>query len=250
MAPALKKMILAAIISSTLINSVYANTENSHQIKKTPQENIIQQQLLQWQQQKDVQKLAELALTHQLELLHTKSTPTFNENGSVSIIIFSDYQCIYCAKSISMINNLINNNKKIRLVFKEWPIFSQRWPSSLVAAQKALLIWRSKGVESFLKFHNGIYATNKNEGSLDDAEINKVINKLNIKFDESNAAYEKVNNELLLTQETAKNIELHGTPTFIIMPTQHPTIDKTIVFSGMPDLKPLEAAVQIVSAEK
>lgn len=250
MSSTLKKIILAAIISSTLTNSALANIETNHQIEKMSQENEIQQQLLQWQQQPNVKRQAELALANKLELLHSKSTPVFNEGGDVSIIIFSDYQCIYCAKSIATINNLISSNKSIRVVFKEWPIFSPKWPSSLDAAQKALLIWRSRGIESFLKFHNGIYATNKNEGQLNNEEINNVINQLNIKFDESNDAYEKVNNELLLTQKIAKNIELHGTPTFIIMPTQHPTIDKTIVFPGMPDLKTLETAVQTVSTEK
>lgn len=43
------------------------------------------------------------------------------------------------------LEKVIKANPDVRFVFKEFPIFGQRWPASLSAAKTGLQIWKQKG---------------------------------------------------------------------------------------------------------
>src|SRR3546814_17356393 len=59
----------------------------------------------------------------------------------VTVFQYFDYQCPYCRKLHPAINALLANDKKVRVVYRVWPIFGA--PS--VTAAKAVLASRYQG---------------------------------------------------------------------------------------------------------
>jgi protein-disulfide isomerase len=58
-----------------------------------------------------------------------------NPKGDVTIVEFSDYNCPYCKQSSAELEKLMQEDKGIRLVYKDWPILTQ---ASLFGARMAL----------------------------------------------------------------------------------------------------------------
>ena len=58
-----------------------------------------------------------------------------NLNGDVSVVEFFDYNCGFCRKALPDVMKLVDNDKNIRLVLKELPIFGK---DSEVAAKLTL----------------------------------------------------------------------------------------------------------------
>jgi protein-disulfide isomerase len=63
-------------------------------------------------------------------------------NPDVTVVEYFDYNCPYCRKLAPSIHALVNNDHKVAVVFKEWPIFGG---ISVYAARSALASqWQGK----------------------------------------------------------------------------------------------------------
>src|SRR6516164_956985 len=58
-----------------------------------------------------------------------------NVDGDIAIVEWSDYQCPYCRKLEPELRQVIQDDGRVRLVWKDWPILG---PVSIVAAKMAL----------------------------------------------------------------------------------------------------------------
>ncbi|NNM77791.1 thioredoxin domain-containing protein [Sphingomonas sp. ID1715] len=63
------------------------------------------------------------------------SPATVNPRADVSLIVFTDYQCPACRASEGAMQEAVARDGKVRIVYKEWPIFG---PRSERAARVAL----------------------------------------------------------------------------------------------------------------
>jgi protein-disulfide isomerase len=64
------------------------------------------------------------------------------ENPEVTVVEYFDYNCPYCRKLAPSIHALVDNDHKVAVVFKDWPIFGG---ISLYAARSALASqWQGK----------------------------------------------------------------------------------------------------------
>ncbi|MFX8354979.1 DsbA family protein, partial [Acinetobacter baumannii] len=45
-----------------------------------------------------------------------------NPKGDITIVEYFDYQCPYCKKISPVLDQVINDDKNVRLVLKDWPI--------------------------------------------------------------------------------------------------------------------------------
>ncbi|MBM1020190.1 hypothetical protein EIC82_04005 [Enterobacter sp. A11] len=68
---------------------------------------------------------------------------------------------------------LMQANPQVRYVFKEWPIFGARRPTSMDTAETGLQIWHQKGAATYLAYHNAVFATGHNEGKLTRQDIHR-----------------------------------------------------------------------------
>lgn len=127
----------------------------------------------------------------------------------------------------------------MRFVFKEFPIFGQRWPESVSAAKTGLQVWQQKGADAYLKYHNAIYATGHNEGKLTDADISAAAKA--VKFDTGNAA--DVQGTLDGIYTLARQLGFGGTPALVVLPSVGASVDNISVIPGFTQAADLQKAI-------
>lgn len=180
-------------------------------------------------------------IAHKNELLDKTVTPYFgDENGDVSVILFFDYQCVYCSKLHASFAELTKSTKNVKFLYKEWPIFSERWKESNVAALTGLAIWKKEGSDAYIAYHNSIFETNHNEGKLTLDDIKQASQNVAVQSEVQNPEYTDI---IRKNFTLARDIGLSGTPVVIIMPSKNATIHNTTVFLGMTDKAALNAAI-------
>jgi len=168
-------------------------------------------------------------MDNQMALLNEADTPAFGpENARVAIIEFFDYQCVHCSSVAPELEKVMKTHPDVRYIFKEWPIFADRWENSRAAAERGLSVWKQKGAEAYVTYHNAIYATGKNEGNLTKEDINRAAAKAgwhNTGKDNFTPLLEK--NDAL-----ARALGLTGTPGIIVMPVTGTTPKNITVIPG------------------
>jgi protein-disulfide isomerase len=183
-------------------------------------------------QRADQEKKAKEALkSKSKELTSSKNSPVVgNPKGDVTVVEFFDYHCGYCKKMLPVISELIKSDKKVRVVFKEFPILS---PDSELAAKAALAVYRVKP-DKYFDFHTELMTETSqySEESLLKAAEKVGVNPDKVKK-EMNADW--VNEELKKDRELADALAIRGTPAFIVGDTLLPGA------SSLEDLKKLIA---------
>lgn len=186
--------------------------------------------------------LTEGALAFQTELLHDPHAPSYGPaDAKVVVTLFFDYQCIYCSHLAPVMTKVMEANPQVRFVFREWPIFGDRWPASRLAAETGLAIWQQKGAEAYLAYHNGVYATGHNEGALTKKDIR--VAAAAGKVDSAKTKDKDVQDELTLTGQLATDIGFTGTPGLVVMPAAGATAETVTVIPGMTDRAVLQMAI-------
>ena len=77
-----------------------------------------------------------------------------NASGNISIVEYFDYQCPYCRKVEPELRQVVFDDGKIRLVWKDWPILG---PMSVTASRMALA---SRYQDKFIQAHDALIAIN------------------------------------------------------------------------------------------
>ncbi|XRX76341.1 DsbA family protein (plasmid) [Cronobacter sakazakii] len=199
-------------------------------------------QKLQAQQQERQQKMYALSVMgNQEALLRDADTPAYGpEKAKVAVIEFFDYQCIWCSKLAPEIEKAMKANPDVRFVFKEWPIFAGKWPSSEQAAQRGLAVWKAKGAQAYMTYHNRIYHTGHTEGELTTVDIDTAAKAAG--FMENSIP----DNSAVLTRNDAlaQQLGLTGTPGLIIMPVTGAKPANITVLSGGTTAAQIQLAIR------
>lgn len=146
------------------------------------------------------------------QLKGDNSAPTIgNPKGDVTVVEFFDYHCGYCKHVTPTITKLLEEDKNIRFVFKEFPILS---PDSETAAKAALAVYRIAPAKYF-QFHSELM---QNNGAFDDAYLGAQAQKFGISLDKlkKEMANPAVAAEIESTRAMANDLGIRGTPAFII----------------------------------
>lgn len=200
----------------------------------------VSQKLQAQQQEKQQQAMTAAVVQNQAALLNDKGTPSYGPaDAKVTVVEFFDYQCIYCARLAPELEKVIKANPNVRFVFKEFPIFGQRWPASLSAAKTGLQVWKQKGADAYLNYHNAIYATGHNEGKLTDADISAAAKA--VKFDAKTAP--DVQGTLDGINTLAQQLGFSGTPALVVLPSAGASADNVTVIPGYTSAEALQQAI-------
>lgn len=154
----------------------------------------------------------------------------------VTIVEYLDYQCPSCRASHEPLKQLVAKDKKVRVIFRDWPVFGR-------ASEKAALIAiASKFQGKYLAVHDALLNTPR---PLTDAKIEAAAKKAGAdwaRIQKDIAAHsEDIEDLLARNDEQAQLLGLEGTPGFIIGSTQS--------FGGM-TLAQFEESVKNARAEK
>lgn len=144
------------------------------------------------------------------ELFRPTGSPIVgNAQGDVPVIEFFDYNCGFCKKAMIELAQLVDKDKKVRVIMKEFPILSK---GSEEASRVALA---TKAQGKYWEFHRAMLTS---QGQANEASALRIADKLGIdmarlKKDMTSA---DVTKELEDTKALATKMGIQGTPHFIV----------------------------------
>jgi protein-disulfide isomerase len=156
------------------------------------------------------ERMAVAMKEHATELYRPASSPVVgNANGDVPIIEFFDYNCGYCKKALGDVAKLVDKDKKVRVIMKEFPILAK---GSEEAAKVALA---AKMQGKYWEFHRAML---QSQGQANEASALRVAEKLGLDMArlKKDMASAEVKKEIDETRELATKMGIQGTPHFIV----------------------------------
>jgi protein-disulfide isomerase len=144
------------------------------------------------------------------KLLHDPAAPIAgNPDGDVAVVEFFDYQCGYCKMAQEAVAKLLNTDKNVRFVYKEYPILG---PASVLSSKAALASMRQG---KYAEFHDNLMAT---KGHFTEDVIFEVAEKtgLDVTRLKQDMADESIEKAMHVNIAVAGEIGARGTPAFII----------------------------------
>jgi protein-disulfide isomerase len=132
-----------------------------------------------------------------------------NPKANVYVVEFLDYACGHCRRMHKVIRELLESDKSVKVILKEFPIFGG---ASDYAARMALAANKHG---KYARFHRELLEA---EPPLDEDKIDSISKKLKLDLSKMKkvANSEEVANEMKNTLELARNLGIMGTPAFIV----------------------------------
>lgn len=150
-------------------------------------------------------------LTESAVLRDPEIPPAGNAQGDVTIVEFFDYNCPYCRKLAPELAQVVYDDGKVRMIFKDWPILG---PVSVYASRLALA---SKYQGKFAAAHEALMSTSSR---LTEPRIRELL--AGAKIDVGRALKDMATNAgtidaiLKRNNDQATGFGFNGTPAFII----------------------------------
>jgi protein-disulfide isomerase len=153
----------------------------------------------------------ETVLTEALVLRDPDIPVAGNADGDITIVEYFDYQCPYCRKLEPELRQVVHDDGKVRLIWKDWPILG---PVSVVATRMALA---SKYQDKYVQAHEALIGVNS---KLTEPRIRELLAGAGIDVDRLNR--DLVTNARSIGAIIARNGDqatafgFKGTPSFIV----------------------------------
>jgi protein-disulfide isomerase len=155
-------------------------------------------------------------------ILNDPEAPTAgNPKGDVTIVAFLDYNCPFCKASAPVLERVVREDGKVRLVYKDWPVITEasvygarlalaaHYQGKYEVAHKALMAIRG-GKVSREKMLDAVKATGLDMARLD-ADLA--------------AKGDKILALLKRNLAQADSLGLQGTPVYLVGPFRTSTLD-------------------------
>jgi protein-disulfide isomerase len=150
-------------------------------------------------------------LTEALVLRDPEIPVAGNAEGDISIVEYFDYQCPYCRKLEPELRQVVQDDGKVRLIWKDWPILGA---ISVIASRMALA---SKYQDKYLQAHEALIGVNS---KLTEPRIRELLAGAGIDVDRvvrdlaTNA--KAIDAILARNNDQATAFGFKGTPAFIV----------------------------------
>ena len=134
-----------------------------------------------------------------------------NPDGDVTVVKFSDYRCGYCKAAAPIIADLIESDRSVRVVIKEFPVLGE---ASVMAGRVALAA-AQQGADIYARLHEALLGYN---GDLTDRTAMRLAEQAGVDMDALRAAIEApaIADEIRSTYALARELGINGTPSFVI----------------------------------
>jgi len=153
----------------------------------------------------------EEVLTEALVLRDPDIPVAGNTSGDISIVEYFDYQCPYCRKVDPELQQVVHDDGKVRLVWKDWPILG---PMSVTAARMAQA---SKYQDKFVEAHDALISINS---KLTESRIREALAGSGVDMDRLGrdlaSRASAIDAILVRNNDQATAFEFRGTPSFIV----------------------------------
>jgi protein-disulfide isomerase len=210
---------LAALLLLALPASAEMTPEQKGEVEKVVHDYLLEhpeviRDAIQALQAKEEQSKADAQTQAVLEnkdaLFNDPATPVAgNPEGDVTVVEFFDYHCPYCKAVASPLQKLLDEDKGVRLVMKEFPILGQ---DSLLAAQAALA---AVDQGKYWAFHQALMEF---RGKFDMEVIKSIAAKAGLDPEKlaADMQSDKIKPMITANHDLARTLDIGATPTFII----------------------------------
>jgi protein-disulfide isomerase len=134
-----------------------------------------------------------------------------NANGDVTIVEYFDYNCPYCRKLAPELAQVVFDDGKVRMVFKDWPILG---PVSVYASKMALA---TRYQNKFVEAHEAMMNTSSR---ITESRVRDLLAEARIDVDRAVRDLEThgadIDRVLKRNDEQARAFGFRGTPSFIV----------------------------------
>jgi protein-disulfide isomerase len=134
-----------------------------------------------------------------------------NPDGDITIVEYFDYNCPYCRKVEPELRQVVQDDGKVKLVYKDWPVLG---PVSIAAARLALA---AKYQDKYVAAHDALMGT---ASKLTEPRIRELLAGAGIDLDRATRDLETnaktIDAILARTNDQATAFGFRGTPAFII----------------------------------
>ena len=132
-----------------------------------------------------------------------------NPQGDITIVEFFDYACPYCKAAEPRLMHLVDGDKRVKLVTKEFPILT---PASMIASRMALAAAKQG---KYRAFH---VALMRREGLLDEAGIVETAKAVGVDVNRArrDMTAPDVTSEIIANFNLARAIRVFQTPAYIV----------------------------------
>jgi protein-disulfide isomerase len=134
-----------------------------------------------------------------------------NPDGDIAIVEWFDYNCPYCRKLEPELRQVVQDDGKVRLVLKDWPILG---PVSVVAARMALAC---KYQDKYVQAHDALFGVSSR---LTEPRIDELLKEAGIDLDRAKrdlrANGKTIDAILARINAQAEGLNFRGTPSFIV----------------------------------
>lgn len=150
--------------------------------------------------------------------------PTIAPQGhDVTVVVFADYQCPFCRKLHPTLETLVDEDPKVKLVYRDWPVFG---PASEEAARAAIAsTWQDKHAE----FNDALMTMS---GRVSSESIRAAADRAGVDWaqlqSDLTAHKDEIDGALRRNAQYAAMLGLQGTPALLVGPYLIPgAIDET-----------------------
>jgi protein-disulfide isomerase len=153
----------------------------------------------------------EIVLTEALVLRDPEIPGAGNPDGDINIVEWFDYNCPYCRKIDPELRQVVQDDGKVRLVLKDWPILGE---VSKIAARMALA---AKYQDKFIQAHDAMIGV---ASRLTEPRIGELLSAAGIDMDRLKADLatnaKAIDAILARNNAQAEAFGFKGTPSFIV----------------------------------
>lgn len=149
------------------------------------------------------------------EVVDPKNAPVLgNGQGDVTLVEFFDYNCHFCRRNTPALTKVLAEDKGLRVIMREWPVFG---PGSEFAAAAALAALAQR---KYWPMHRALMGA---RGRIDEAAVLRIAKEVGLDTARLRAdlTAPAVAEHLAKSERLANIIGLQGTPTFIVGEQMH-----------------------------
>jgi protein-disulfide isomerase len=158
----------------------------------------------------------ELIKAHRDDLEHDPGSPVMgNPSGDVTIVEFFDYRCPYCKANEAAVEQLLQSDKKVRLVLKEYPILGA---DSQFASRVALVAWKHG---KYAEFHKALFALSGKPNPQSTLDVAKSVG-LDPALVKKEMESSEIDALLKRPYDLGRTLKVDGTPSYFVGTTEAP----------------------------
>jgi protein-disulfide isomerase len=142
----------------------------------------------------------------------TRQVTLGNPEGDVTLVEFFDYNCGYCKRGLADMLKLLQTDKNLKVVLRDYPILT---PGSIEAADVALAVKNQIQGDKFLQFHQELLSSRGAVGKDRALEVAQSVgvDMSKLQADMSDPGLRK---SLASNLQLGETLGINGTPSYVI----------------------------------